>query len=138
MSKTVYILHDPRVPETVKVGKDSNWPFRLRQAQSHTPGGCYLIAAWTVDGTTSLEALNTVEHVVQSSLPAWPHADCREWYAVPPADAVRHVASVLSRESDVTQEPTILGRRPYDDRRTLLDAKCDPATGSIATYRRRI
>jgi hypothetical protein len=137
MTKVIYILRDPRVPEVVKIGKNSTWPERLRQAQSHTPGGCYLVGAWILDSASPAE-LNAAEHAAQSSLPTWSHPDAREWYSVRPADAIAHVRSVFSRPPDVIREPAVLTAKPYDAWRTLGDTKRDGASDGIRPYRRRL
>lgn len=45
---TFYILEDAAVPGAVKVGKDTSWPTRFKQARCHSPGTIRVHATFTL------------------------------------------------------------------------------------------
>jgi hypothetical protein len=126
----IYIVRDARLGDCCKIGSDSTWPKRLRQAQSHSPGGIDLVAAWRF-ATAQVQELRTLEQQARNGLKPRLEADGTEWVSAKPMMAVEHVERAFRRPPDLVDMPSSLGR-PYDDWRSLKD----DINGII--YRRRI
>lgn len=99
MSGVVYIFRDRGVAGCVKVGKDTAWPERLKQARCHTPRGIEALACWRFDGLTTA-GLNETERRAQAGFPRRPgHA--REWFDVEADEAIRSLSVRFGRTPDL-------------------------------------
>lgn len=127
--RVIYIVRDSRLDDCCKIGSDSAWPKRLRQAQSHSPGGIDLVALWRFP-EADVRHLRATESLARAGLAPRKDADGIEWVSVNAATAARHVSMALGREPDEVATPAL--GRPYDDWRSLTDAV------SGVTYRRRL
>lgn len=113
MPGVIYIFQDAGVDGCVKIGKAMSWPRRFIQAQSHTPRGIDVIAAWNIEGKTA--TVNRVEAQVTAALPRR-DGQVREWFEINAQDARLMVADVMKRGPDFVGSPQQI--RLYDDWRS--------------------
>jgi hypothetical protein len=64
-TNVVYVVKDGGSDRYCKIGKDTIWPFRFHQAQSHTPRGIDLVGAWTF----RRDELDQMERKAHAGLP---------------------------------------------------------------------
>lgn len=92
---TFYVMQDSELPGVVKVGKDTGWPGRFKQARCHTPGKITVPAVFHLPDLdrNGQEKLDTL---VKSTLQSFSRdvtygkARVKEWYDIDP-EAVVHL-----------------------------------------------
>ena len=114
MIGAVYVFRDLGTGGCVKIGKDTRWPQRLKQARCHTPRGIEVVACWCFDNVTT-ETLNELRGRAQTGLPRRP-GDVREWFDIEAVRAVSLLTERFAREPDWRFPAPKLG--PYDDWRS--------------------
>lgn len=114
MSGMIYVFRDRGTTGCVKIGKDTSWPQRLKQARCHTPRGIEVVACWRFDGA-STATLNEMERRAQVGIPRRA-GDVREWFDVEAEEAVSLLAKRFAREPDLRNLAPKL--EAYDDWRS--------------------
>lgn len=104
--RTIYIMAEEGNDAYCKIGKDSSWPFRFKQAHSHNPNRLKVVAAWHFMGIANTDIIAMESHV-QGGLPGLQGAIVSEWYAVNPKAAVEIVSERLRRKPDETSSPIV-------------------------------
>jgi exonuclease III len=104
---TIYAISDPVRPDLLKVGKDTRWPQRLRQAQSHSPRELTVVGAWSVDRDQAA----AIERRVLDAFQRAKDTDGFEWVIGGP-DPVARISGILSQTPDSHLHGDI---EPYDD-----------------------
>jgi hypothetical protein len=127
--RSIYIITEENNETYCKIGKDSNWPFRFKQAQSHNPVSLGMAAVWHFEGI-SLKQINELESVAQAGLSKVNGSIVAEWYAITPKDAVDTLSKRFGRAPDEVDTLPKVGL--YDDWRERDDTK------KGVTYKRRI
>ena len=131
--RVVYVLQDAGRSDLVKIGKDSNWPLRYRQARSQTPRDISCLAVWRFQDAVSL---NAAERASRSGLiKATTGNGNKEWFLASAADAVKHVCRALGRACD--EEAGTPGRRSWENVPSW-DAWRDTAGYKATKVRRRL
>ena len=111
MSLTYYVLVDQEIPTCVKVGKDTNWPQRYKQARCHSPGKIVVAATLQIPSANRAEqeALDaSVKHVLSPYMRNVSIGNARvlEWYDVTAVEAVRLLLTIPAlAKSEVTVNP---------------------------------
>lgn len=96
---TFYIMQDDDLSGSVKVGKDTGWPDRYKQARCHTPGRISVPALFHLpdmdrkgqeylDGRVKLALQTFARNVSYGS------AKVQEWYDISPEAAVRRIMEI--------------------------------------------
>jgi hypothetical protein len=89
----LYVFRDPGAPNAFKIGYNSDskqypWPFRYRQAQSHSPRQIEVAAAWNIAGDRS--ALRRLETAAKNHFSPQRRTACdvNEWFDVAPDEGI--------------------------------------------------
>lgn len=127
----IYVLKDGGSDQYCKIGKDTRWPCRFHQAQSHSPRGSDVVALWRCDRAT----LQAQERLAHQGLPRRRETEGEEWFAIPPHEAVENLVRKFGRNPDVTANPPQRRIGPYDDWRSLKD---HPDKIPNKVYKRRL
>lgn len=131
--RVIYILQDTGRPDLVKVGKDSGWPIRFRQARSQTPRELTCIALWRY---TNGSALNQAEKAAHVGLrPFKTGNNTKEWFIASADGAAAHVRTALGRPADETH--AMPGSRSWHNA-PPWDAWRDMSTYTQTKVRRRL
>src|SRR5205823_2955469 len=116
-TNVVYVVKDGGSDRYCKIGKDTIWPFRFHQAQSHTPRGIDLVGAWTF----RRDELDQMEREAHAGLPRRREAEGDEWFAVATTEVLQLLERRFGRRPDITTPPPPRRNGPYDDWRSLSD-----------------
>lgn len=110
--RVIYILQDAGRPDLVKIGKDSAWPLRYRQARCQSPRHVDCLALWRFPTLTSTE-LGKIEKAATAGLEKRDLGNnTREWFDASADEAREHVAARIGRLADEMSGAT--GRRSWD------------------------
>ena len=104
--RTIYIMAEAGNQDYCKIGKDSNWPFRFKQAHSHNHKKMEVVAAWHFTGLTNSDIIG-LEAVAQNGLSRLSDAVVSEWYAINPLEAVRVLTERFKRRPDDLDSPEV-------------------------------
>jgi hypothetical protein len=104
--RSIYIISEKNNGTYCKIGKDSNWPFRYKQALSHNPHSLSVNAAWHFP-TYSSQQLIELESSAQAGLTKLDGAIVTEWYAVKPQKAVEELTKRFKRQPDESSSPNV-------------------------------
>ncbi|MDF1586216.1 GIY-YIG nuclease family protein [Marinimicrococcus flavescens] len=86
MSCVIYVFADPGVPGACKIGKDTRWPYRYKQARCHTPRPIAIEGVFTFDDK---DALGAAEKRIRQVLGGCRRpGDVNEWFDLPAAEAI--------------------------------------------------
>lgn len=107
----IYAIQDPARPDLVKIGTDTKWPQRLRQARSHSPRKIRVLGLWShlPDDPMSLRKLERSIHLAFERDSA---CDGKEWFKATADRAVETVSRVIGRAVLETWSDNL---KPYDD-----------------------
>ncbi len=106
----IYALADPGCPGLLKIGKDKEWPKRLKQAQSHTPRGLEEVGRWAIAGDGN--NLKRAEREALRLFPREKSARIREWVRTDAVEGVAQIDTVLGVRLPATP---LSGLSAYDD-----------------------
>lgn len=130
---TFYVFQDDAVPGGVKIGKDTAWPNRFKQARCHTPGSISVTALFQLpdmdrSGQEHLDSL--LKAVLQPHVRdvSYNGAGVQEWYNLD-ADAAVHKISQIPEFAEATiirnVQPSLpVSQLDYEDWRDRGKSEC--------------
>lgn len=133
MARVIYILQDSGRPDLVKIGKDSAWPLRYRQASCTSPRQIRCLAVWRYPDAATL---NAAERQAQAGFISHDTGNGNtEWFPADAESAIHHVSTALGRQADETSGTS--GPHSWDDVQPW-DAWRDAAKYTRTNDRRRL
>lgn len=132
--RVIYMMVDPRFAVGVKVGRDSNWPHRLKIAQCYGPAGLAADTIWIVPAAVQLHVAEAAAHRaltrhlfgVQGGV---------EWFRHEAGDAFERIDGQLRLLGCTPMRPAPASKlEPYDDYRDPVKVVNYAATAGMATW----
>lgn len=116
--RVIYILQDAGRPDLVKIGKDSYWPIRYRQARCQSPRDVTCLALWRFPQVDSVE-LGRIEKSASAGLERRDLGNnTTEWFVASAVEAVAHVEARIGRRPEeshaTTRKRSWDGVEPWD------------------------
>lgn len=94
-----YIMQDDELPGSVKVGKDTSWPSRFKQARCHTPGKMNVPALFQLQDADRQEQEH-LDGLIKSALQPFSRdvtygvSQVKEWYDISPEHAIQLIQKI--------------------------------------------
>src|SRR3546814_20696259 len=83
-------MTDAGVPDICKIGKDTRWPYRYKQARCYTPRSLNVNAVFDVgDNRVASDIESNIKNMLRDLKRS--EADGSEWYRLPAEAAIRHL-----------------------------------------------
>ncbi|MTH94968.1 GIY-YIG nuclease family protein [Roseibium sp. RKSG952] len=117
----LYFMEDPRLPNSCKIGKDTQWPQRFKQARSHNPSALkirFLISFQRAD------SLANAERELRNRLADYRRqGDVKEWFDIGAERVISELSGELPWLGEAKVSKPIVWDKPqqkfYDDLRDL-------------------
>lgn len=130
---TFYVFQDDAIPGSVKIGKDTSWPSRYKQARCHTPGNITVAALFQLpdmdrSGQERLDSLIKSTFQPYSRPVSCNGAGVQEWYDLDAESAIRklrHLPELSEAEMSGNILPLLpAGQIDYEDWRDRGKSEC--------------